>query len=333
MSKLLHLLCATAALAAAPALAQESFYKGKTFTVVIGYSPGGGYDSYGRMLARHINRHIDGRPEVIVQNLPGAGSLNAVRQLDATQPKDGTYLTAFNPALILESLVDPNRIKVKFSDVAWIGSIAPEVRVCYAWHATGIKTWDDLVARKETVFGSTAKGTANYMNAAMLRRVFDIKVRHVLGFPGSAEQKLALERGELDADCGSWSSLPVEWIAEKKIYPLVSFSPSRESSMPAEIPYAGKFVKTPAQSEVLEIFAASSEVGRPFIMSKAVPQDRIDMIRKAFDASLKDPQLLADAKKLNLPVQAMTGVDAAKIIAHVYQASPENIAKVREITE
>ena len=333
MSKLLHLLCATAALAAAPALAQDSFYKGKTFTVVIGYSPGGGYDSYGRMLARHINRHIDGRPEVIVQNLPGAGSLNAVRQLDATQPKDGTYLTAFNPALILESLVDPNRIKVKFSDVAWIGSIAPEVRVCYAWHATGIKTWDDLVARKETVFGSTAKGTANYMNAAMLRRVFDIKVRHVLGFPGSAEQKLALERGELDADCGSWSSLPVEWIAEKKIYPLVSFSPSRESSMPAEIPYAGKFVKTPAQSEVLEIFAASSEVGRPFIMSKAVPQDRIDMIRKAFDASLKDPQLLADAKKLNLPVQAMTGVDAAKIIAHVYQASPENIAKVREITE
>ncbi len=333
MSKLLHLLCATAALAAAPALAQESFYKGKTFTVVIGYSPGGGYDSYGRMLARHINRHIDGRPEVIVQNLPGAGSLNAVRQLEGTHPKDGTYLTAFNPALILESLVDPNRIKVKFSDVAWIGSIAPEVRVCYAWHATGIKTWDDLVARKETVFGSTAKGTANYMNAAMLRRVFDIKVRHVLGFPGSAEQKLALERGELDADCGSWSSLPVEWIAEKKIYPLVSFSASRESSMPADIPYAGKFVKTPAQSEVLEIFAASSEVGRPFIMSKAVPQDRIDMIRKAFDASLKDPQLLADAKKLNLPVQAMTGVDAAKIIAHVYQASPENIAKVREITE
>ena len=333
MSKLLYLLCTTAALAAAPALAQESFYKGKTFTVVIGYSPGGGYDSYGRMLARHINRHIDGRPEVIVQNLPGAGSLNAVRQLEGTHPKDGTYLTAFNPALILESLVDPNRIKVKFSDVAWIGSIAPEVRVCYAWHATGIKTWDDLVARKETVFGSTAKGTANYMNAAMLRRVFDIKVRHVLGFPGSAEQKLALERGELDADCGSWSSLPVEWIAEKKIYPLVSFSASRESSMPADIPYAGKFVKTPAQSEVLEIFAASSEVGRPFIMSKAVPQDRIDMIRKAFDASLKDPQLLADAKKLNLPVQAMTGVDAAKIIAHVYQASPENITKVREITE
>jgi tripartite-type tricarboxylate transporter receptor subunit TctC len=333
LSKLLHLLCATAALAAAPAVAQDSFYKGKTFTVVIGYSPGGGYDSYGRMLARHINRHIDGRPEVIVQNLPGAGSLNAVRQLEGTHPKDGTYLTAFNPALILESLVDPNRIKVKFSDVAWIGSIAPEVRVCYAWHATGIKTWDDLVARKETVFGSTAKGTANYMNAATLRRVFDIKIRHVLGFPGSAEQKLALERGELDADCGSWSSLPVEWIAEKKIYPLVSFSPSRESSMPAEIPYAGKFVKTPEQNEVLEIFAASSEVGRPFIMSKAVPQDRIDMIRKAFDASLKDPQLLADAKKLNLPVQAMTGADAAKIIAHVYQASPENIAKVREITE
>ncbi|MDB5642839.1 MAG: tripartite tricarboxylate transporter family receptor, partial [Hyphomicrobiales bacterium] len=222
---------------------------------------------------------------------------------------------------------------VRFSDVAWIGSMAPEVRVCYAWHTTGIKTWDDLVARKETVFGSTAKGTANYMNASMLRRVFDIKIRHVLGFPGSAEQKLALERGELDADCGSWSSLPVEWIADKKINPIVSFSPSRESSMPADIPYAGKFAKTPDQQALLEIFAASSEVGRPFIMSKAVPQDRIETVRKAFDASLKDPQLLADAKKLNLPIQGMTGAEAEKIIAHVYQASPESIAKVREITE
>lgn len=333
MSKLFQVVCALAVMSALPAVAQEPFYKGKTLTVVIGYSPGGGYDSYGRLLARHINRNIEGRPEVIVQNLPGAGSLNAVRQLDATQPKDGTYLTAFNPALILESLVDPDRIKVNFSNVAWIGSMAPEVRVCYAWGSTGIKTWDDLVARKETVFGSTAKGTANYMNVALLRKVFDIKVRHVLGFPGSAEQKLALERGELDADCGSWSSLPSEWIAGNKINPIVSFSPSRESGMPADIPYAGQFAKTPEQKEILGIFAASSEVGRPFIMSRAVPADRIAIMRKAFDASLADAQLLADARKLNLPIQAMKGEDAAKIIAQVYQAKPSSVAKVREITE
>jgi tripartite-type tricarboxylate transporter receptor subunit TctC len=333
MSRLTGFICTIAAMTALPALAQESFYKGKALTVVIGYSPGGGYDSYGRLLARHINRHIDGRPDVIVQNLPGAGSLNAVRQLDATQPKDGTYLTAFNPALILESLVDPNRINVNFSNVTWIGSMAPEVRVCYAWGTTGIKTWDDLVARKETVFGSTAKGTANYMNVSLLRKVFDIKVRHVLGFPGSAEQKLALERGELDAVCGSWSSLPAEWIAQKKINPIVSFSPSRESGMPTDIPYAGQFAKTPEQKEVLDIFAASSEIGRPFIMAKAVPEDRVRMIRKAFDASLDDAQLLADAKKLNLPIQAMKGEEAAKIIAQVYQAKPASIARVREITE
>ena len=333
MKYLFRSLCATALMISTSAAAQESFYKGKTFSVVIGYSPGGGYDSYGRLLARHISRHIDGKPEVIVQNLPGAGSLNAVRQLDATQPKDGTYLTAFNPALILESLVDPNRIKVKFTDVTWIGSMAPEVRVCYAWHKTGIKNWDDLVARPETVFGSTAKGTANYMNASTLRNVFGIKIRHVLGFPGSAEQKLALERGELDADCGSWSSLPIEWINEKKIYPLVTFSPSREASMPSDIPYAGNFVKTPQQKEILEIFAASSEVGRPFIMSKAGPEDRVKIVRAAFNAVLKDDALLSDAKKINLPIQAMTGEEAAKIIAHVYAAKPESIAKVREITE
>jgi len=171
------------------------------------------------------------------------------------------------------------------------------------------------------------------MNASTLRNVFNIKIRHVLGFPGSAEQKLALERGELDADCGSWSSLPAEWIADKKINPLVSFSPSREASMPADIPYAGKFVKTEQQKEILEIFAASSEVGRPFIMSKAVPEDRLKIVRRAFDATMKDEGFLADAKKLNLPVQAMTGEEAAKVIAHVYAAKPESIAKVREITE
>ena len=332
MSKLLHLLCATAALAAAPALAQDSFYKGKTFTVVIGYSPGGGYDSYGRMLARHINRHIDGRPEVIVQNLPGAGSLNAVRQLDATQPKDGTYLTAFNPALILESLVDPNRIKVKFSDVAWIGSIAPEVRVCYTWGGTGIKTWDEMAAKKEVNFGSTARGTTNFINAAVLRKVFNMPVKHVLGFPGSAELKLALERGELDADCGTWSSIPPEWIADKKINPIVTFA-ADQPDLPKDLPYIGKFVKTIEQKELLDIFGASGDLGRPIIVSKQVPADRVKILRDAFDATMKDPEFLADAKKMQLPIQAIDGARSTEIIKHVYQASKETIAKVREITE
>ncbi len=323
---------AAVTLAAAPALAQTPFYKGKNVNLVVGYTPGGGYDAYTRMLSRHIGRHIEGRPEVIIQNMPGAGSLNAVRQLEGPMAKDGTYLVAFNPALILDSLVNPGAIKFNFSESNWIGSMAPEVRVCYTWGATGIKNWDDLVARKEINFGSTARGTTNFINAAMLRKIFDVKVKHVLGFPGSAELKLALERGELDADCGSYSSIPVEWVKDKKINMIVTFS-ATQSDVPPEVPYIGKFVKSPEQKELLDIFAASGDLGRPIIVSKQVPAERVKQIRAAFDDTMKDPEFLADAKKLQLPIQPINGERATEIIQHVYKASPESIAKVREITE
>ena len=323
---------AAAVLIAVPAMAQTPFYKGKNLTVVIGYTPGGGYDSYGRLLSRHIGHHIDGAPNVVVQNLPGAGSLNAVRQVEATMAKDGTYMVAFNPALILDSLVNPDAIKFNFSESTWIGSIAPEVRVCYTWGGTGIKTWDEMAAKKEVNFGSTARGTTNFINAAVLRKVFNMPVKHVLGFPGSAELKLALERGELDADCGTWSSIPPEWIADKKINPIVTFA-ADQPDLPKDLPYIGKFVKTIEQKELLDIFGASGDLGRPIIVSKQVPADRVKILRDAFDATMKDPEFLADAKKMQLPIQAIDGARSTEIIKHVYQASKETIAKVREITE
>ena len=297
---------AAAVLIAVPAMAQTPFYKGKNLTVVIGYTPGGGYDSYGRLLSRHIGHHIDGAPNVVVQNLPGAGCLNAVRQVEATMAKDGTYMVAFNPALILDSLVNPDAIKFNFSESTWIGSIAPEVRVCYTWGGTGIKTWDEMAAKKEVNFGSTARGTTNFINAAVLRKVFNMPVKHVLGFPGSAELK--------------------------KINPIVTFA-ADQPDLPKDLPYIGKFVKTIEQKELLDIFGASGDLGRPIIVSKQVPADRVKILRDAFDATMKDPEFLADAKKMQLPIQAIDGARSTEIIKHVYQASKETIAKVREITE
>ncbi len=316
---------------AAPAMAQD-FYKGKTVSVVIGYTPGGGYDTYGRLLSRHIGRHIPGAPTVMVQNLPGAGSLNAVRQSEATLPKDGTAIIMFNPALVLDALVNPQQVKFNFTESNWVGSIAPEVRVCYTWGKTNIKNWDDLAAAKEINFGATGRGSTNFVNAAMLKRIFNINVKHVLGFPGSAELKLAIERGELDADCGSYSSIPAEWLSDKKINLIVSFS-AGPSDVPPEVPYAGKFAKTPEQKELLDIFGASGELGRPVITSKAVPADRVKIIRAAFDATMTDPQFLEEARKLMLPVVPVDGEKAAQIIRKVFQANPETITKVREIME
>jgi len=326
-----------AALSAAGTLAHAqgaaSFYKGKTINLVVGFSAGGGYDSYGRLLARHLGRHIPGQPDVIVQNLPGAGSLNAVRQLEATQSKDGTYITTFNPALIVDSLLYPEKTRFKFADVNWIGSMAPEVRVCVVMASTGIKSWEDMMKRKEVIVGATAKGTAAYVNGAILHNMFGVPIKQVLGFPGGAEQKLAMERGELDGDCGSWSSVDQDWIKQKKIVPIVSFSPTGAADLPKEVPFIGKFVTKKEQQDVLDIFTTAGELGRPFIMAKAVPEDRVAAIRVAFEAALKDKQLLADAEKLSLPIQLLPGSKAADIIERVYKASPDAIEKARQAAE
>ena len=196
---LLAVAIVAAPLLSLPARAQDNdFYRGKTVTLVVGYSAGGGYDQYARMLARHFGRHIPGNPTIVVQNMPGAASFTAVRYLSTAGPKDGTAIAMFDPGLILESLSAPERFNVKFSDYQWLGGMSREVTFCYAWHATGIKTWNDMMGRKEFLLGLTAKGSAVYANAASLRQIFNAPIRQIAGYPGSNEQRLALERGEIE---------------------------------------------------------------------------------------------------------------------------------------
>jgi tripartite-type tricarboxylate transporter receptor subunit TctC len=333
--KTASLVAIVVASALAPAWAQTpaDFYKGRNVTLLVGFSPGGGYDQYARVLSRHMGRHIPGQPDMIVQNLPGAGSLNAVRQIDATQAKDGTVIGTFNPGLITESLTDPVRTKFNFSEVAWVGSITRDFRVCYLWSRLGVKNWDEMLKRKEVIFGGTGKGTGNYVNGAILKNLFGVNVKQVLGFPGSAEQRLAIERGELDGDCGSWSSVPVEWIKDNKVTPIVTFSPVESPDLPKGVPYLGKFATTAEQREVLELLSAAGELGRPYIMSKAVPGDRLQAMRKSFDETMKDQAFLADAQKLLLPVNPIGGEEAEKIIAGIYKSSPAIVAKAKEVME
>ena len=182
---------ALASMAAAPAHADD-FYKGKTFNVVAGFSPGGGFDLHARGLGRHPGKHIPGNPNIIVQNQPGAGSLTSVRSLDVLAPKDGTVMTIFNPGLVTQSIVIPDKVKLDFRKYAWIGIVSADYRVCYGFGPDGgVKSWDGMMHRKEWVLGSTGKGAGNYINGATLRDVFDAPVKQVLGFPGSSlEQRL-----------------------------------------------------------------------------------------------------------------------------------------------
>ncbi|HEY6258125.1 MAG TPA: hypothetical protein VIY51_20270 [Xanthobacteraceae bacterium] len=313
--------------------AEDEFFRGKTVTLVVGYSVGGGYDQYARALARHLGGRIPGNPTVLVQNMPGAASLTAVRYLDASAPKDGTVITMFDPGLITESLAAPDLFKVRFSDYQWIGTMLRDVRICYAWGATGIRTWDDMMARKEFLIGTTAKGSNAYVNGAILRKVFNAPVRQIAGYPGSNEQRLALERGELEGNCGSWSAMPQDWVLRDKINPLVRFARTRPADMPERVPFIEDLATTSAQKDMLAVLDASAELGRPFIVAKAVAPERVNVLRTAFRAALNDAGFRAEAQAQSLPLDPVPGEEAAAIIKQIYAAPPELARKVKDVLE
>jgi tripartite-type tricarboxylate transporter receptor subunit TctC len=208
-----------------------------------------------------------------------------------------------------------------------------DIRICYAWAATGIKSWDDMMKRKEFLIGTTAKGSNAYVNGAILRKLFNAPVRQIAGYPGSNEQRLALERGELEGNCGSWSAMPQDWLMQGKINPLVRFSPERPADMPASVPFIGDLATTAEQKDLLAVLDASAELGRPFIVAKAVPPERVNVLRAAFRTALDDAAFRAQAQAQSLPLDPVPGEEAAAIINKIYSAPPELARKVKEVLE
>ena len=284
-------------------------------------------------LARHLGKHIPGNPNVIVQNQPGAGSLTSVRSLDVLAPKDGTVMTIFNPGLVTQSIVMPDKVKLDFRKYAWIGIVSADYRVCYGFGPDGVKSWDDMMHRKEWVLGSTGKGAGNYINGATLRDVFHAPVKQVLGFPGSAEQRLAIERGELDGDCGSFNSIPVDWVKTGKVHPFVRFVEKKPADIPESAAYVGSFATSDEQKQLLNVLDAADEIGRPFIMSKQVPADRVATVRKAFNDTMKDAAFIADMDKMQLPIAPLTGEEADAVVEKMLTAPPKILAAAKAIYE
>lgn len=302
----------------------DDFYKGKTLNIVVGYSPGGGFDTNARLLSRHIAKHIPGEPNVIVTNMPGAASQTAVKYLDATAPPDGTVMVIFNFGLITDSLLIPKRVKIDFRKYNWIGSIGMDIAVCYMWRATGAKTLDDAKKMPVVHMGLTAVGTSNDINQRILKTIFGVKVQQVPGYPGSAELRLAIERSELDGDCGAWGSILPEWLEGKKINPILRTAPIVPPDLPKDVPYAVDIAPTKLDGEVIKFLVSSVELGRPFIASQSVPADRIRILRDAFNDTMTDPAFVADATKLRLPIMPRTGEEAIKIVEAIY-AGPKNV--------
>ncbi len=310
----------------------ESFYRGKTVRIVVGFSAGGGYDHYARVLSRHIGRHIPGQPNVIVQNMPGAASLNSVRYVATAAPTDGTVINAFNPGLITQSVTVPQKIGANFLDFAWLGSITEDFRVCHTWNGTGIKNWQDLLTRQQVNFGVTGVGTASYIDSKMLSDLFGVKVRQVTGYPGSTEKRIAIERGEVDGDCIGWTSVPEPWVREKKITVHLRFSRTLVADMPETSLVARDVLTDNRKRQILDLLTASSVVGRPYIVPKAVPAERTAALRTAFAAMLKDPEFLAEVAKQRLTVAPMMAPEIEGFLKELYKTPADVIEDTRKIS-
>jgi tripartite-type tricarboxylate transporter receptor subunit TctC len=308
-----------------------SFYEGKTVRIAVGFTPGGGYDLYARLLARHLGRHIPGNPTIVVQNMPGAGSLKSVQYLNAGAPADGTFITAFNPGLITQALTTPDKVPVNFLNFAWIGNISEDFRVCFTWKAIGIKGWSDFLQRESLKFGNTGIGTSAYVDDRMLSELFGVKIHQVQGYPGSADKRLAIERGELDGDCGSWTSLPDDWLRDDKVTLLIRFSHTRLPDMPPTLAFAGDLLSDPKKKQIFDLLTAAALIGRPFIAPQNVPPDRIAALRAAFDATMKDPEFLADAQKQRMTVTPMAGAEVEAAIKTLNKTPPDVVAAAKEI--
>ena len=318
------LFCAVAAHA-------DDFYRGKTVTLVVGFTPGGGFDANARALARFLGRHIPGHPDVVVQNMPGAASVTSILYLDKTAPKDGSVIDTFNFGEIGNSVLDPKRTPLDFRNYAWIGSVSNDVTVCYVWHTLGVNTLAELQQHPLIHAGLTAIGSSSDVNQRILKYIFGVKLKQVAGYPGSAEERLGIERGELDGDCGAWSSLPPKWIEEKLIRPIYRSSPTLAPGMPSTIPFVGDLAPNPDARKVIRLLTAPGEVGRPFIASRSVPADRLRILREAFDATMKDPDFIAQLKQLNLPFAPKNAAESLATVNSIYDAPNATIEEARKI--
>jgi len=309
----------------------DEFFAGKSIQLIVGYGSGGGYDVYGRLLARHIARHIPGQPHIIVQNMPGAASLTAIRHQDAIAPKDGTVITLFDFVQIANSVIDPQKSGLNFRKYHWIGSISEDLSVCYVWAASDIKTLAELRQRPQVHMGLTAVGDAQDIRLKLLKRLLGVNVKAVAGYPSTGSQYFALERGELEAGCGGWSSLPLNWRTESKINVLVKFAPHQPLSFPSNVPYASDLIADNSQRKVLQLLNNPSQLGKPLLMSQAVPAERVQVVRDAFAVTMKDPLFLADADRLKVDISPKFAAESEQIIDEIYAMPPEVIDAARRI--
>lgn len=323
---------AGATVAATPDVA--AFYKGKTVTVLVGYGAGGGYDTYARTLAAHLGKHIPGTPTVIVQNMPGAGSILSANHLFSAAAKDGTVIGTFGRGLPYTELVGETEAKFKSAEFNWIGSMNDEVSVCVARSDAPIKTFDDVL-KSPLKIGATGPDDDTGFFPRFLNGLLGTKFELVTGYKGGNDVNLALERGEIQGRCGfSWSSLvstKPQWLKDKFVTLLVQMSLAKHPDIPKDVPLIMDYAKNAEQRQLLEVIFSRQTMGRPFAAPPGVPAERVAALRAAFDKTMADPEFLADAKKAKQELNPKSGDEIQKIITKIFTTPQAQRDKLKEI--
>lgn len=342
MTALLATCVLTAVASALPAHAQDAvaaFYKGKTITIIAGSSAGGGVDVYARLIGRHLGKYVPGNPGVIVQNVPGAGSLAAARNLYAISPKDGTQMgvvlssALFDPLMSGQDLqgYDPRKF-------VFLGNANADTSVCVVRRDAPVKTYADLF-EKELVVGGTGTGSALVDYPVMEKHLLGSKLKLISGYKGSNEVSLAIARNEVQGICGLlWSSAKQQYPEAMKPDGAVKILVQEDvKALPAlaalGAPLVTQFAKTPDQKRALEVFLEQGSISRPFMLPPGVPAERVAALRKAFMETLKDPDLQAEAAKQLSDLNSTTGEEVQALVESIYATPPELIATLRKATE
>jgi len=322
-----------------PAAAQsdiEKFFTGKQINFLIGSAPGGGYGIYGTALAHHIGKHLPGKPTIVGRNLEGAGSLIAANQLYNKSPKDGTTFGALFMGAIVEPLIgDAPNLQFDARKFEYIGSANRESSICIAWNESPVHSFKDMF-EKELIVGASGKTSSIQQYPTILNNVLGTKFKVVSGYPGSREAGLAVERGEAGGICGmQWTSFKASfprWLDEKKATIIVQMgSAEGDPELNAlGVPKIWEFVKNDDDRKTLAAIFSQMEFGRPYVLPPGVPADRVAAYRKAFDDTMKDPEFLAEAKKLGLDIDPLTGAQVQKVVDETYATPPALVARAKE---
>ena len=324
-SKSLLIVAALAALAnVARADSVADFYKNRSVSMIIGYSVGGGYDAYARLLARYIGRHIPGEPSIVAQQMTGAGSLRAANYLFSVAPKDGSVLGTFSRSMGIAPLL--GQVEFDSRKFSWLGSMTDDDTTCVTWNSSPIKTWDDFLNKPSKLGGLGADADPDIW-ALLYKNVFGAKLQLVSGYPGTNDVVLAMERGEVDGLCGlSWSTIKTrhaEWLTSHAATIIVQAALKKEPQI-AAVPLSTDLVTKPEQLQIIRLLLASQAMARPFVAPPDIPADRKLALIAAFDATMRDADFLGEAQKLNFEIHPVSAPTIDGLLAEVY-ATPKDV--------